>query len=74
MPALRELTPNGRAYHNEADPNEPDFKQVFYGSNYDRLLAIKNKWDPDQILYGAIAVGGDRWFQTEEGRLCRTAD
>lgn len=71
-PRLKELTPGAGAYHNEADPNEPAFKQTFYGSNYDRLLKIKNKWDPDQILYGATSVGGDRWYQTEEGRLCRT--
>ncbi|KAF9262229.1 FAD-binding domain-containing protein [Marasmius fiardii PR-910] len=55
----------------KADPKEPDFKQAFYGSKYDKLLAIKDKWDPEQILYGAISVGGDRWRETAEGRLCK---
>ncbi|KAL0064421.1 hypothetical protein AAF712_008585 [Marasmius tenuissimus] len=55
----------------QADPYEPDFKEAFYGPNYGRLLEIKDKWDPEHILYGSVAVGGDRWKQTEEGRLCR---
>ena len=50
---------------------EPDFKDAFYGANYDRLLRIKDKWDPDGVLYGATAVGGDRWREDEDGRLCR---
>ncbi|KIK58057.1 hypothetical protein GYMLUDRAFT_171811 [Collybiopsis luxurians FD-317 M1] len=70
---LRQLTPEGGgAYMNEADYTEPDWKDAFYGSNYDRLLAIKDKWDPDQILYGSIAVGGDRWQERKDGRLCRS--
>jgi len=70
--ALRALTPNGGAYLNEADPFEPDFKTAFYGVNYAKLLAIKDKYDPGQILYGATAVGGDRWVQEPDGRLCTT--
>ncbi|KAJ8081679.1 hypothetical protein PM082_007525 [Marasmius tenuissimus] len=71
IPALKQLTPGSGAYINEADPYEPDFKEAFYGPNYARLLEIKDKWDPEHILYGSVAVGGDRWKQTEEGRLCR---
>lgn len=71
-PLLVELAPNTGAYLNEADPNEPNFKHAFYGTNYDRLLSIKDKYDPEQILYGSIAVGGDRWEEVENGRLCRT--
>ncbi|KAK7044067.1 hypothetical protein VNI00_007783 [Paramarasmius palmivorus] len=71
-PLLVELAPNTGAYLNEADPNEPNFKQSFYGANYDRLLSIKDEYDPLQLLYGSIAVGGDRWEEVENGRLCRT--
>ncbi|KAL0567786.1 hypothetical protein V5O48_014206 [Marasmius crinis-equi] len=69
---LVDLTPGSGAYPNEADAFDPNWKQNFYGSTYDKLLSIKNKWDPDQILYGKISVGGDRWRETEEGRLCKT--
>lgn len=51
---------------------EPDFKQAFYGVNYERLLKIKDKYDPDQLLYGSTAVGGDRWKEGSAGRLCKT--
>ncbi|KAL0064816.1 hypothetical protein AAF712_008213 [Marasmius tenuissimus] len=70
-PPLKKLAPESGAYLNEANVDDPDFKQSFYGVNYDRLLAIKDKWDPDEILYGSIAVGGDRWYQNVDGRLCR---
>ncbi|KAF9266646.1 FAD binding domain protein [Marasmius fiardii PR-910] len=72
MPSLKKLTPGSGSYLNEADADDPDFKQAFYGANYDKLLAIKDKWDPDQLLYGSVAVGGDRWHEEDDGRLCRT--
>ncbi|KAL0564320.1 hypothetical protein V5O48_017727 [Marasmius crinis-equi] len=71
MQPLVDLTPGSGAYANEADSNDPNWKDAFYGPTYDKLLAIKDKWDPDQILYGKISVGGDRWRETEEGRLCK---
>ncbi|KAJ7347187.1 hypothetical protein DFH08DRAFT_936796 [Mycena albidolilacea] len=71
IPELKQLTPGSGSYNNEADFQDPDFKQAFWGPNYNRLLAIKDKWDPDQLLYGSINVGGDRWKETKEGRLCR---
>ncbi|KAJ6463868.1 hypothetical protein DFH09DRAFT_1226669 [Mycena vulgaris] len=70
IPELKKLTPESGSYNNEADFQDPDFKQAFWGPNYNKLLAIKDKWDPDQLLYGSINVGGDRWKETEEGRLC----
>ncbi|KAI3390268.1 hypothetical protein diail_10732, partial [Diaporthe ilicicola] len=51
VPALAELTPNGAAYLNEADVNEPNWQDTFYGPNYLRLSSIKRKYDPDGILW-----------------------
>ncbi|KAL7790635.1 hypothetical protein V8C43DRAFT_315958 [Trichoderma afarasin] len=45
------------AYFNEADPAEPDWKNVFFGEPYEKLLAIKKKWDPDTVLNCAKCVG-----------------
>jgi hypothetical protein len=44
---------------------------VLYGINYDRLLAIKDKYDPDQTFYSLPAVGSERWYAdaTRGGRL-----
>ncbi|KAI1819126.1 hypothetical protein F4861DRAFT_528136 [Xylaria intraflava] len=71
-PALAALTPNGAAYLNEADFNQPDWQDVFYGANYAKLLSIKQKYDPTSVFYGKTAVGSDEWEVTEEGRLCET--
>ncbi|KAF7336904.1 FAD binding domain protein [Mycena venus] len=67
---LRQLTPDSGVYLNEADTSEPDWKTAFYGRNYARLLTIKDHYDPDQLLYGSTAVGGDRWVEVDSGRLC----
>ncbi|TFB06091.1 putative FAD-linked oxidoreductase [Trichoderma ghanense] len=50
------------AYLNEADPDEPDWQNVFFGKNYDKLLAVKKKWDPDTVLNCKKCVGylGDK--------------
>ena len=47
---LKKLTPEGGAYFNEAHYEEPDWQTTFFGSNYDRLLEIKNRYDPTHIF------------------------
>lgn len=71
---LEVLTPNGSAYMNECDFQQPDFKRVVYGVDYEPLLKIKDKYDPDQIFYAIAGVGSERWFKDREkgGRLCRS--
>jgi hypothetical protein len=71
IPKLGELTPNGSCYLNEGDFRQPDFQSVFYGSNYQRLNEIKDKYDPDHIFYAATAVGSEYWVPQEDGRLCK---
>ncbi|KAF9163728.1 hypothetical protein DFQ26_002211 [Actinomortierella ambigua] len=58
---LRKITPGAGTYMNEADANEPDFKDAFFGSNYQRLLEIKNKYDPQSLFYCRKCVGSDEW-------------
>ncbi|PBK61988.1 FAD binding domain protein [Armillaria solidipes] len=72
MESLKSVSPGSGAYLNEADTFNPDWKNTFYGSNYQKLLHIKDTWDPDQLLYGSTAVGGDRWDRQDDGRLCRS--
>ncbi|KAI1431296.1 hypothetical protein GGR50DRAFT_689810 [Xylaria sp. CBS 124048] len=67
---LKALTPGGGAYINEATYDNPDWKQDYFGANYDQLLSIKQKYDPESILYGAASVGSDSWAPDSEGRLC----
>jgi hypothetical protein len=72
MPPLEELTPGSGAYLNEADPNQRDWQQAFHGDNYDNLLEIKRKYDPDNRFYAFKAVGSEYWVATENGRLCKS--
>lgn len=71
LPALEKLTPGGGAYLNEGDPNQPDWQQAFYGSNYAKLNAVKDKYDPEHIFYGRTAVGSEYWVEQQDGRLCK---
>ena len=72
VPQLADLSPGAGAYMSEADFQLPTWKEDFYGSNYERLRAIKTKYDPDDLFYGQTAVGSDVWTAAGDGRLCRT--
>jgi len=56
---------------NEADFNQPNWKETFYGANWDRLLNIKNKWDPNALLYNLKGVGSEVWNVAADGRMCK---
>lgn len=61
MEVLRELTPDSGAYMSEADVIEPNMQQSFYGSNYPRLYALKQKYDPTGLFFALTAVGAEDW-------------
>ncbi len=71
--ALRKLAPDMGAYINEADPNEPNFSQAFWGDHYPRLLAIKRKYDPADVFWCTPCVGNERWVMQGD-ELCRVDD
>lgn len=68
---LRKLTPSSGAYVNEALKSEKNPDQVFWGSNYNRLLRIKREVDPEDVFWCAPCVGNNRWKETDDGQLCR---
>ncbi|KAF1993953.1 FAD/FMN-containing isoamyl alcohol oxidase-like protein MreA [Amniculicola lignicola CBS 123094] len=77
----RAASPGAGAYGNEADVEEPNFQQSFYGYNYGRLLRIKKKVDPWGLFYAMTGVGGEAWkvqdtqgLPTQQGRLCRVKE
>ncbi|KAE8335740.1 hypothetical protein BDV24DRAFT_168965 [Aspergillus arachidicola] len=47
---VKSLTPGGGCYVNEGHYLEPDWKQTFFGSNYDKLLEIKKRYDPTHLF------------------------
>lgn len=73
VPQLEMLTPGGGAYLNEANFQQPNFQQTLYGANYDRLMAIKDKYDPTHMFYALTGVGSEYWTVAQDGRLCKSA-
>ena len=80
MTSLRDITPAGGAYGNEANVGEPNWQQAFWGSNYPRLLELKKKYDPTELFYVHHGVGSEGWVvqdkgivgvQSTDGPLCR---
>lgn len=55
----------------QGDPYQPNWQETFYGANYERLLAIKAKYDPNGIFYATTAVGSEGWKADIGGRLCK---
>lgn len=60
-PKLDEMIPDGATYLNEADFRDPNWKHTFYGENYERLEAIKDKYDPEHIFYGPTVSAHHPW-------------
>lgn len=67
---LRNLDPDSGAYINEADKYEPNWQKTFWGSNYERLLQIKRKVDPEDVLWCHPCVGSEEWEEVGD-RVCR---
>jgi FAD/FMN-containing dehydrogenase len=71
VPALDVLSENHGAYINEASPLEKDWKTTFYGGGerYEKLLKIKQKYDPQNVLWCFPCVGGDVFTEGKDGKL-----
>ena len=50
---------DGGTYINEANPYEPDWKNAFWGPNYEKLLEIKQRIDPENLMVCNRCVGAD---------------
>lgn len=74
----RGTCPDAGAYMSESDISEPNFQQAFYGSNYERLYRLKQRYDPTFLFYAPTGVGSENWnvkshdgLPDQNGRLCR---
>ena len=61
MAELRKLVPQPGSYVSESDYFERSWQQSFWGANYARLSAIKQKYDPDGLFFVHHGVGSERW-------------
>ena len=62
MDEIRGLLPSVVAsYVWESDYFQPHWQDAFFGENYPRLLAIKQKYDPDGLFFVWHGVGSEDW-------------
>jgi FAD/FMN-containing dehydrogenase len=61
MNEIRTLLPRVGSYVAESDFFEPAWQKSFWGSNYARLLAVKEKYDPDGLFFVHHGVGSELW-------------
>jgi FAD/FMN-containing dehydrogenase len=61
MREVRALVPEAGAYVAESDFFEEDWARAYWGANYPRLLAVKDRYDPDSLFVVHHGVGSERW-------------
>lgn len=61
MAELRKLVSEPGAYVSESNYFEENWQRAFWGANYPRLRAVKNKYDPDGLFFVHHGVGSEDW-------------
>ncbi|TMJ56226.1 MAG: FAD-binding oxidoreductase [Alphaproteobacteria bacterium] len=59
--ALLKIAPGAGAYVSEADFFDPDWKRSYWGPNFERLAAVKQRYDPEGLFFTHHGVGSDEW-------------
>jgi FAD/FMN-containing dehydrogenase len=45
----------------ESDYFQTDWQQAFWGDHYGRLLAVKQRYDPNGLFFAHHGVGSESW-------------
>ena len=61
MKEIRKLVPTVGSYVAESNFFDGAWQQSFWGPHYARLLAVKEKYDPDGLFFVHHGVGSERW-------------
>ncbi len=69
MKFIKAITPNAGTYANESDYFQKNWQQDFWGGNYQKLLTIKKKYDPNGLFYCHHCVGSEYW---DDAGMCRS--
>ncbi len=57
---LRKIAPNGGSYVSEADYFDTKWREKYWGSNYKKLRAVKEKYDPEGMFTVHHGVGSEK--------------
>jgi len=56
----------------QGDLEEPNWQNAYWGSNYPRLKQLKQRYDPDGLLYARTTPGTENWEVIDFGsKLCK---
>lgn len=58
---LRKVAPGAGSYVSESNYFNESWQQAYWGSNYRRLRAIKQRYDPDGLFFVHHGVGSEDW-------------
>jgi hypothetical protein len=61
MAELRKLVPEPASYVSESNFFEQQWQRAFWGDNYQRLLEVKTKYDPQGLFFVHHGVGSEAW-------------
>jgi len=61
MAEVRKLVPDAGSYVAESNFFNAEWQRSFWGSNYSRLVAVKDQYDPDGLFFVHHGVGSERW-------------
>jgi FAD/FMN-containing dehydrogenase len=61
MDQVRKVIEKVGSYVSESNFFEEAWQESFWGSNYPRLLAVKEKYDPEGLFFVHHGVGSERW-------------
>lgn len=58
---IRRVAPAAGSYVSESDFFEEGWRDAYWGANYPRLLAVKDRYDPEGLFFVHHGVGSERW-------------